>query len=86
MAFWAGFAREHGKPLALPEWGLWERPDGIGGGANEFFLRQMVGFIGDPANNVAYHAYFEFDGDDGAHRLMTTFDEVGEVYRDLLAP
>lgn len=86
LRFWAEFARSRNKPLALPEWGLWDRPDGTGGAANEFFIRKMHQFISDPANNVAYHAYFEFDGADGAHRLMTTFADVGQVYRQLFSP
>lgn len=86
LRFWAAFAAERDKPLVLPEWGLWERPDGTGGGDNAYFVRRMYEFISDPTHNVAYHAYFEFDGDDGAHRLMTTFDDVGEVYRELFGP
>lgn len=86
LGFWAEFARQHGKPFALPEWGVWERPDGTGGGENEFFIRRMVEFISDPANNVAYQAYFEHDGSDGSHRLMTTYADLGDVYRGLLAP
>lgn len=85
LRFWSAFAREHDKPLALPEWGLWSRPDRTGGGPNPHFLQSMHDFISDPRNQVAYHAYFEYDGDDGEHRLMTTFSEVGDLYRRLMA-
>ncbi|UAL30489.1 hypothetical protein K8W59_02890 [Nocardioides rotundus] len=84
LEFWADFARDRGKPLALPEWGLWDRPDAASGDANSSFIRRMYDFMSDPENNVAYQAYFEFDGSDGTHRLMTTFPEQGEIYRDLL--
>jgi hypothetical protein len=80
------FARAQQRPLALPEWGLWERPDGTGGGENPQFLRWMHAFVADPGNDVAFHAYFEHDGSDGRHRLMTSFPQAGAVYRDLVTP
>lgn len=85
LKFWSEFAQERGKPLSLPEWGLWERPDGTGGGDNPHYLRAMHDFITDPVNAVLYQAYFEFDGADGQHRLMTTFDEGGRLFRELFA-
>jgi hypothetical protein len=83
LEYYSAFARSRGKPLTLPEWGLWDRPDGFSGGRNLFFIRRMHHFITDPVNDVAWHAYFEYDGDDGAHRLMTTFPEAGELFRAL---
>jgi hypothetical protein len=85
LRFWSEFANSHGKPLALPEWGLWSRPDGYSGGNNVSFIERMHQFVSDPTNNVAYHAYFEFDGADGEHRLMTSFPEAGDVFRSLFA-
>jgi hypothetical protein len=85
LGFWITFARQHGKPIALPEWGVWSRPDGIGGGENPYYIEQMHRVIVDPANNVAYQAYFEFDGADGEHRLMTTFPRSGEMFRSLFS-
>lgn len=32
LEFWADFARHRGKPLTLPEWGLWDRDDEHAGG------------------------------------------------------
>jgi hypothetical protein len=84
LAFWSAFARQHGKPLSIPEWGLWERPDGSGGAGDPVYLRRMLEFIHDPANNVVYQAYFEFDGVDGAHRLMTTFPAEGSIFVDFM--
>lgn len=82
LKFWSGFAREHGKPMSLPEWGLWNRPDGTGGGENPSFIRRMHEFINDPANNVMYHAYFEFNGEQGQHSLMETFQDGGAIFRE----
>lgn len=81
LGFWAQFAAQHRKPLSLPEWGLWERPDGHGGGENPSFIRRMHAFIA--ANNVAYHAYFEYNAADGPHRLMETFPRSATEYRRL---
>lgn len=85
LRFWSEFARQHDKPMSLPEWGLWRRPDGTGGGKDIPYIERMHEFIVDPDNRVAYQAYFEFDGDDGEHRLTTTFPEAGTVFRRLFA-
>ncbi len=85
LRFWSSFARKHGKPLSLPEWGLWDKPNGTGGGDDPVYLRNMHDFVSDPVNNVLYQAYFEFNGIDGEHRLMTTFAGTGHMYRELMA-
>lgn len=83
LQFWAAFAARHGKPMSLPEWGLWRRDDGHGGAENLYYLNKMADFIRDPANHVAYHAYFEFDGPDGEHQLMVDYPTAGVLYRRL---
>jgi hypothetical protein len=83
LKFWSSFARSKAKPMSLPEWGMWERQDQHGGGDNPEYLRRMKAFIADPKNRVAYQAYFEYNGEDGPHRLMTTYPESGEVFRGL---
>jgi Glycosyl hydrolase family 26 len=69
LEFWSHFARAHGKPLAIPEWGLTRRSDGHGGGDNPYFVEQMYRFVRDPANRVAWFIYFEHDARDGEHQL-----------------
>lgn len=84
LRYWRDFARRHGKPLSVPEWGVWERTDGTGGGDNPIFIRRMHAFLNDPDNNVAYHSYFESNNNPvGPHRLMVTFPEAGRAYRSL---
>ncbi|GLY31157.1 glycosyl hydrolase [Kineosporia sp. NBRC 101731] len=83
LEFWSDFARHRGKPMSLPEWGLWERQDGHGGGLDLWYLQKMGEFIADPDNGVAYQAYFEFNGDDGPHKLMTTYPDAAETFRGL---
>jgi len=85
LEFWSDFARTKGKPMSLPEWGMWERADRHGGGDDPEYLRRMHAFIADPKNRVAYQAYFEVDGHDGPHRLMTTYPAAGQVFRSLFA-
>jgi hypothetical protein len=61
------FAREQAKPMSYPEWGVWLRADGLGGGDNPHYVEQMHEWI--EANDVAYHMYFDYDAPDGEHRL-----------------
>jgi hypothetical protein len=84
LKYWAAFAKTHGKPMSLPEWGLWQRPDGTGGGDDPYYLQQMYNFITDKANNVSYQAYFEFNyGADGSHSLEESFPASARLYRKL---
>lgn len=85
LAFWADFARHRGKPMSIPEWGLWDRQDGHGGALDTSYLERMHDFITDEDNGVAYQAYFEFDGDDGPHTLQTAYPDAGETFRSLFA-
>jgi hypothetical protein len=85
LKFWSQFAAQKGKPMSIPEWGLWQRDDQHGGGDDPDYLRRMSAFIADPANRVAYESYFEYDGSDGAHRLMTTYPRSGALFRTLFA-
>ena len=82
LAYWSDFARSKGKPMSIPEWGMWDRPDGHGGGDNAYFIRQMYKFIDDPHNRVAYQAYLQVDVADGNHKL-TTLKNAGKVYKQL---
>lgn len=69
LAFWAGWARDHGKPLALTEWAVtWDRDERCGND-NPSFVDRMATFIGDPRNNVAYSHYFDIDTPNRAHVL-----------------
>ncbi|MCX5683712.1 MAG: glycosyl hydrolase, partial [Planctomycetota bacterium] len=69
LKFWKDFAAKHGKPMAIPEWGVSNREGGHGGLDNPYFIEQMHKFITDPANNVAFHCYFDVMAPDGGHQL-----------------
>nr|WP_269809737.1 glycosyl hydrolase [Kineosporia rhizophila] len=63
LKFWADFAAEHGKKLAVPEWGLYPGTAHAGqnGGDNSFYINKMVEFFKSLGPNLAYEAYFNED-------------------------
>lgn len=71
LAMWRDFAKEHGKPLVIPEWGVCSRKDGHGGNDDPAFIEKMYEFIQDPANNVYFHCYFDVNAGDGHHQLTS---------------
>lgn len=90
LELWRDFAREHGKPLSIPEWGVCSRKDGHGGMDNPYFIQKMHDFITDPENNVAFHCYFDVEAGDGHHQLspglgnhQSEFPKSGELFKRL---
>lgn len=53
----AAFAREHGKALVIPEWGLWPRASD-GGGDNVLFVTNMLAWF--EAHHVVIATYFDY--------------------------
>lgn len=79
LAFWTKFAKDHRKPLAIPEWGLNHRDDGHAGLDNVHFIEQMHAFVNDAANGVAFHCYFDInDGPDHRHQLSPGLPGTGK--------
>jgi Glycosyl hydrolase family 26 len=89
LQFWARYAAEHGKRLAVPEWGLSDRVDGHGGGDNVAFVEGMLAFMGDPRNGVAFSMYFDADTAAGDHHRIssadTRFPQAAAAYRRFMA-
>ncbi len=56
------FAKEHHKPISIPEWATGTRPDGHGGGDDPEFIARMSEWIRN--NNVEYHAYWDYPARD----------------------
>jgi len=54
----ADFAAQHGKPIALPEWGTGTSPNGQGMGDDPVFIHHMAEWIRN--HNVVYHAYWDY--------------------------
>ena len=55
------FASSEGKPLALTEWGVIIRSDGHGLGDDPNYINQMISWMENPTNNVAFESYFDYD-------------------------
>jgi hypothetical protein len=62
LAWITRFAREHKKPLALPEWGTGTRPDGKGFGDDPYFIEQVAAFA--RANRVVFTGYWDYNAGD----------------------
>jgi hypothetical protein len=64
------FASAHGKPLAFPEWGVAIRGDGHGLGDDPYYVNQMVSWMENGSNDVAYESYFD-DNSGGVNAMIT---------------
>jgi len=94
VAYWQKFADAHGKPLAIPEWGLIQRPppNDRGGGDDPYFIEQMRRTIADPAHHIYFASYFDYDGgSEGNSRISgvdgkpVPFPESTALYRKLFS-
>lgn len=56
----AGFAAEHNKAIAFPEWSVDYRSDGHGLGDDPYVINQFAAWI--YAHNVGFTNIFSFDG------------------------
>ena len=55
------FAAAQGKPLAFCEWGIAYNSDGALGD-DPLYVNNIAAWMKNPANNVAYESYFNYDG------------------------
>jgi hypothetical protein len=64
------FAAAHGKPMAIPEWGIEGKENGScsGLGDDPYFIKQMAQWL--TTNHAGFSIYFDFDAGDGSHRLQ----------------
>lgn len=70
LKWFAEFAKQMGRPLAIAEWGLWHSPSELRDGSdNPYFIRKMYNWINE--NNVAWHLYFMFG--DVSHSLYNLY-------------
>jgi hypothetical protein len=85
LAFWSGFAKRHGKPLAIPEWGMVDSSmeKRSFGGDNPFYIRKMFEFITDPGNRVLFQIYTGyFHGNNAMEKGIRTYrNTFGTYYR-----
>lgn len=65
MIYWRDFALARGKFTSFPEWGTGIRPnDHAGLGDDPHFIKKMHEWITNPANNVLYHTYWDYQASD----------------------
>jgi hypothetical protein len=83
LGFWTDFAKQHDKPISLPEWACWDRFDGTGGADDPLFVEFMHDYITRPANNVAYANYFEYNSSQGEHNLQKSFPKAAKTFLKL---
>ena len=63
LKFWSDFARDHGKRLSIPEWGVYPNNAESSGGDNPYYIEKMHGFFKEEGAHLAYESYFnENDG------------------------
>jgi len=63
LNFWVDFAREHGKKISIPEWGVYPGTGqaGANGGDNPFYVTKMHEFFRSLGDDLAYESYFNED-------------------------
>lgn len=78
------FAKEHGKKMAVPEWGLASKL-AHGAGDNPFFIRKMHDFFVANRDVLAFENYFDEPGTDlgSSLYLKAQNPRSAAVYREL---
>lgn len=87
------FAEQHGKPVSIPEWGLWDNKEknAVDGSRDDsWYIERMYEWMTDPTNRVAWAAYFDVNlGQSTNHQLQpdwndgTVFPQASERFREL---
>jgi hypothetical protein len=81
----AGFARAHGKPIAIPEWGTGVRPDGHGFGDDPEFVADMASWMSE--QGVVLHGYWDYPaGDYDAELSKGRYPRAAAVLRSRFGP
>ena len=57
LQYWLDFAKQHGKKLSIPEWGI-NNAGGGGYGDDPDYIRGMSEFMIQNAEFIAYESYF----------------------------
>jgi hypothetical protein len=72
LSYWSSFATTQGRPLAIPEWGLYTQTGSShGGGDDTYYIQQMFDYIQNPANNVYFASYFDYNGGGDANSIIS---------------
>jgi hypothetical protein len=85
MLDWSNFAKTHGKPFMICEWGCMPLSNN-GGGDNPFFVQSMYDFASNPANGVTLLMYFDLQGLEALYNSAaapTQFPNASALYLKL---
>ncbi|WP_432570276.1 glycosyl hydrolase [Kineococcus sp. SYSU DK005] len=79
----ADFGKQHGKPIALAEWGLSSLSSGWGGGDDSYFIKKVYEYVSN--NNVLFESYFNYDPSSAEKHKITgsTFPNAKATYKSL---
>lgn len=79
----ASFGKQHGKPIALAEWGLSSLSSGWGGGDDPYFIKKVYEYVA--TNNVLFESYFNYDPSSAERHRITgsTFPKAKAQYAQL---
>jgi hypothetical protein len=85
---WLAFAKAHGKPLALPEWGLnWADDKTPGPQDNPFFIQKMNEFFrtnaGEGPGQVLYEIYYNINDVKAQLHPVASNPKSSERYKSL---
>lgn len=93
LGWFVRLAKEHGKPLSVPEWGLWDNATlswDDGSRDDAMYIEKMHGWLTDPAHGVAWASYFDVNLDNNTkHQLQpdwadgTVFPKASARFREL---
>jgi hypothetical protein len=88
LEHWLAFAKEHDKPLSVPEWGTSiEADEDHACPDNAFFVERMLDFFRTNADAIAYEAYFNHADEQGRAALVGpgAQERAGAAYLDGLS-
>lgn len=74
------FAKERGKPISYPEWGVGTRPDGHGVGDDPVFMERMADWFEE--TQPLYQSYWDVEASDYNARMSNQqFPEAAETFK-----
>jgi hypothetical protein len=78
LGWFRDFARQHGKPMAIAEWGLSERSRFGENRDNPYFIQRVAEYV--RSHPTMFHLYFNVRNHEGDFRIQS-FPRAAAVYR-----
>jgi Glycosyl hydrolase family 26 len=80
LNYWLAFATQHGKKLAIPEWGN-VTTGSSAGGDDPAYVQHMHDFFAANASNIAYESIFQSNTVGGAYGTGTSVPNSAAAYQ-----